>query len=83
MYGCYLECAEPFARGAKLTIKINAGGHCFEAKASVLYAQPNLGLGVVFREVQPSNQAILHSWLQQSLDKQNVRPSIDEFESNE
>lgn len=81
-YGCYLESTAPFPSGTRVTIRISAGGQCFEAKASVLYSQPNLGMGIVFRDVKPQSQAILHEWLRQSLDKQNARPSIDDFESD-
>jgi hypothetical protein len=39
-------------------------------------------MGVVFREVKPRSQTILQEWLQQSLDKQNATPSIEDFESD-
>jgi hypothetical protein len=48
----------------------------------VLYSQPTFGMGVVFREVKPRSQTILQEWLQQSLDKQNATPSIEDFESD-
>ena len=44
----------------------------------MLYAQPTLGTGIAFRAMEPQSRAILQEWLQQSLDKQNVRPSIDD-----
>jgi hypothetical protein len=78
-YGCYLESTAPLASGTRVTIRVFAAGQCFEAKASVLYSQPNLGMGIVFREVRAPSQAILHEWLQQSLDKQNTRASIADF----
>jgi hypothetical protein len=65
-YGCYMESAAPFASGARVVVRIFASGQCFEAKASVLYSQPNLGTGVAFREVRAVSQAVLHEWLQQS-----------------
>lgn len=81
-YGCYLECAAPLATGARVTIKIVAGGQSFEAKASVVYARPNLGIALAFREVLPASEAVLEGWLQDSLDIQNSRPSIDDSDSN-
>jgi hypothetical protein len=50
-----------------------------EARASVLYSQPMLGIGVAFRKLKPECAAILREWLQQSLDKQNTKPNIDDF----
>ena len=81
-YGCYFETTVPVASSTQVVIRIFANGQCFEAKASVLYSKPNLGMGVAFREVTANNQAVLHEWLQQSLDRQNVRPSITDFEPN-
>jgi hypothetical protein len=53
----------------------------FEATASVLYARPPLGMGVAFREVKSTFQSILEDWLQRSLDRQNKKPSIDDFDA--
>jgi hypothetical protein len=39
-------------------------------------------MGLAFREVKPEFDAILRQWLQQSLDKQNAAPSINNFESD-
>jgi hypothetical protein len=81
LYGCYLAAICSFPRGTVVTIKIRHGSQCLEARASVLYSQPMLGMGVAFRKLKPECAAILREWLQQSLDRQNVRPSIDDFES--
>jgi hypothetical protein len=82
LYGCYLEAISSIPRGTIVTVTIRSGGECFEAKASVLYTQPTLGMGLAFREVKPEFDAILRQWLQQSLDKQNAAPSINNFESD-
>jgi|SRR5450631_394557 hypothetical protein len=82
LYGCYLAAVSSLPRGTIVTVRIRARGQCFEAIASVLYSQPTSGMGVVFREVKPRSQTILQEWLQQSLDKQNSTPSIEDFESD-
>jgi hypothetical protein len=82
LYGCYLAAVSSLPRGTIVTVRISARGQCFEAIASVLYSQPTFGMGVVFREVKPRSQTILQEWLQQSLDKQNATPSIEDFESD-
>jgi myo-inositol-1-phosphate synthase len=59
-----------------------SGGQFFEASATVIYAQPTLGRGVAFREVKPTNLAVLQKWLRKALHQQNAPPpSIDDFES--
>ena len=82
LYGCYLDTRTPLPRGAQVTVKITSGGQSFEASATVVYAQPSLGMGVAFREVKPVFLAVLQKWLRQALDKQNAPPpSIDDFEA--
>lgn len=84
LYGCYLDTRAPLPRGTQVQVKIFAGGQFFEAGATVIYAQPTLGMGVAFREVKPAFLAVLQKWLRQALDKQNAPPpSIDDFGSEE
>lgn len=80
LYGCYLDTKTPLPRGTHVTVKIISGGQFFEASATVIYAQPTLGMGVAFREVKPTYLAVLQKWLRKALDKQNAPPpSIDDF----
>jgi hypothetical protein len=82
LYGCYLDTATPLLRGAQIIVKIISGSQFFEARATVVYSQPTLGMGVAFREVKPVFLAVLQKWLRQALDKQKAPPpSIDDFES--
>jgi hypothetical protein len=81
LYGCYLDTKTPLPRGTNVTVKIISGGQFFEAGATVIYAQPTLGMGLAFREVKPAYLAVLQKWLRQALAKQNAPPpSIDDFE---
>jgi hypothetical protein len=45
------------------SLKIFTPSEYFEANASVVYANGNLGLGLVFREVKPHFLIILRKWL--------------------
>jgi hypothetical protein len=38
-------------------------GTYFEADATVIYANPSLGMGLVFRQVKPHYLALLRKWL--------------------
>lgn len=78
-YGCYLETTRPLVPGTRVTLKIFDEGQLFEATATVVYSQPQLGMGVAFREVKSTFQSILEEWLQHSLDRQNKKPSIKDF----
>jgi hypothetical protein len=44
-------------------VKISAGDAFFEAKAKIVYSQPNIGAGVGFLEVAPPSQEALERWL--------------------
>jgi hypothetical protein len=37
--------------GSEVAIKISAESECFDANAKVIYAHPNLGTGLAFKEV--------------------------------
>jgi positive regulator of sigma E activity len=80
-YGCYLETSSPLAPGTRVTIKIMDRGELFEATATVLYSHPRLGMGLGFREVKSVFQTMLEDWLRLSLERQNKKPSIDDFDT--
>jgi hypothetical protein len=79
-HGCYLETTKHRTAGTRVTVKIMNKDQIFEATATVLYSRPTMGMAVAFREVKPVFQLILEEWLQQSLNRQNQKPSIDNFE---
>jgi hypothetical protein len=62
-FGCYLDMMNPFPTGTMVLVKISAGDAFFEAKAKIVYSQPNIGAGVGFLEVAPLSQEALERWL--------------------
>lgn len=76
-HGCYLETTKHRTAGMRVTVKITNKGQTFEATATVLYSRPTMGMAVGFREVKPLFRSMLKDWLQQSLNQQNQKPSID------
>jgi PilZ domain len=66
LHGCYLDMMNPFPKGTLVLVKIVAGDAYFEAKASIIYSQPNMGAGVGFLEVAPDSQAVLERWLDEA-----------------
>jgi hypothetical protein len=63
LYGCYLDTTSTLAPRTKVLVKIFMPGEYFEANATVAYANPALGLGLVFRDVRPHFRTVLRKWL--------------------
>jgi hypothetical protein len=67
LYGCYLDMVQPFPQGSRVFVKIYTQSDFFEAEAAVVYAQPNLGVGLAFQEVKQHFLPTLKKWLQKAL----------------
>ena len=65
LHGCYLEFS-PLQKGTHVLVKIFVGSDFFEADATVIFSQPNMGLGLAFRGVKPYFSAVLQKWLIQA-----------------
>lgn len=65
-FGCYLDMMNPFPTGTLVLVKISAGDAFFEAKAKIVYSQPNMGAGVGFLEVGTPSQEALDRWLDEA-----------------
>jgi len=63
LYGCYLDTASTLAPRTRVLVKIFVPGDYFEANATVAYATPALGMGLVFRDVKPHFRSVLRKWL--------------------
>jgi hypothetical protein len=63
LHGCYLDMANPLPTDTQIKIKIYSEGKFFESSGVIVYSQPNLGVGVTFREVRPQFLSILKQWL--------------------
>ena len=63
LYGCYLDMMNPFPAGTSVLIKISESPATFEAHATVVYSQPNMGMGVAFRDVEERYLKVLQKWM--------------------
>jgi hypothetical protein len=63
LYGCYLDTASPLPPRSRVVVKIFVPGEYFEANATVAYATPALGMGLVFRDVKSHFRTVLRKWL--------------------
>jgi hypothetical protein len=69
--GCYLQMGKPFEAGSAIFVKFFAEAKFFETKATVDYSQPNLGMGVSFREMKPYFSDVLRKWLLEAMISKN------------
>jgi len=63
LHGWYIDMLNTLPIGSEVAIKIFAESECFEANAKVIYAHPNLGMGLAFEQVSLKSGALLCQWL--------------------
>jgi hypothetical protein len=64
--GCYLDMMNPFPEDTVAQVKISVGETVFETKVRVVYAHSNLGVGLVFLDLDPKNVEVLKSWIEEA-----------------
>ncbi|MFY9528089.1 MAG: PilZ domain-containing protein [Candidatus Acidiferrales bacterium] len=63
--GCFIDTPNPFARKTRIRLTIYHGNKVFNALGKVIYVLPNMGMGVVFTEVEPQEMQVLLAWLRE------------------
>jgi len=61
--GCYVTTNTPMAQGTKVDVKINTETDFFEANGTVIYSNPDAGMGLAFQETKPYYMSVLKKWL--------------------
>jgi hypothetical protein len=61
--GCFVDMLNPTPEGSTLRIVILHGDTMLGALGRVAYILPNIGMGVAFVTIEPSQLAILQKWL--------------------
>jgi len=65
--GCYVDTLTPLPKGSSILIRLMRLEEVFEAKGTVMYISPGLGMGVRFEEPMPASQvAVLENWLERA-----------------
>jgi hypothetical protein len=67
-FGCRVETHKPFPAGAKVRIRIAHGGANFIALGRVSYTTPDGGMGIVFTQIEATNQVVLEKWVEKLRD---------------
>jgi hypothetical protein len=63
LFGCGVEASHLFPPGTILRITLFHEGARVAAFGRVVYARPDLGLGIVFTRVEPEGARILDGWI--------------------
>ncbi|MHB8501107.1 MAG: PilZ domain-containing protein [Candidatus Acidiferrales bacterium] len=63
LHGCQLETPAPFAELTPVFVKIFYESEYFEAKGTVIYVKPSVGMGLEFRDVKPHCRVVLQKWI--------------------
>jgi len=70
LYGCYLNSLATLPSRTRVLVKIFAAdGEYFEANATVIYSGSNVGMGLVFRQVNEQFLEVLRKWLQKAMEQ--------------
>jgi len=67
--GCYLDTLNPFPKGTRIKLYITHEHASFTAFGTVIYQQPNMGMGIIFNTVEPAQMEVLQKWLTEMGDK--------------
>ncbi len=61
--GFYLDTITSLPAGAEVIVTIRSGGVSLVVRGTVVFCEPNLGMGVRVDDITPQDQEILESWL--------------------
>jgi hypothetical protein len=63
LHGCYIDTISPFAPKATVALKIIKDNQSFETKATVVYSQIGMGMGLSFITTEIDQVHLLEAWL--------------------
>ena len=63
LYGCGVITATPFSAGTKVELKLAYQQKKIAALGKVIYGRPDIGMGIVFTNIEPKDQQIIEDWI--------------------
>jgi hypothetical protein len=63
LYGCGVSAASPFSAGTRVVLKMAYGQEKIAAPGKVVYGRPDIGMGIVFTNIEPKDQIIIEDWI--------------------
>ena len=67
LFGCGVDTASPFAKGTRVRLELSRRGVEVKTTALVVYASPELGMGIAFTDIDRKNERILERWIEELL----------------
>ena len=61
--GCFLDTLNPLPKRTEIQVRIYHGGAVFDARGTVAFVVPNLGMGIAFTKIDSNQAVILQDWL--------------------
>lgn len=61
--GCYIDTISPFAPKSTVALRISRDNESFETRATVVYSQAGMGMGLVFTTSEFDQLQVLDMWL--------------------
>jgi hypothetical protein len=74
LYGCGIDTSVVLPRSRVVRIKIAYEGATMVALGRVVYARPDIGMGVAFISVEPEDQRILERWIGERAEEEACEP---------
>lgn len=62
--GCYVDTLNPIPRDSHVRLRVTHHEEVFEAMGRVVYVSPGLGMGILFENIAPEQEATLVRWLE-------------------
>jgi hypothetical protein len=63
LYGCGVSTATPFPAGTKVVLMMAYRQEKIAALGKVIYGRPDIGMGIVFTNIEPKDQKIIEDWI--------------------
>ncbi len=65
LYGCYVEMENPLPRGTRVLLEMFTESEFLETHATVVYFEPEQGMGLTFTDMPEGFASVLSKWLEQ------------------
>jgi hypothetical protein len=66
LHGCYVEMMNPLPQGTNVLLEIYTETEFLETHATVVYFEPEQGMGLTFTEMPACFANVLNKWLEQA-----------------
>jgi hypothetical protein len=74
VFGCHVDTLKLFPTGTRVRIRIAHRGANFAALGTVVYCEPNAGMGVAFNKIEQKDQLVLERWIDELREEEERRP---------